>query len=243
VTPGNSGDGVGEDRHHGAVPDPTVPTITETPRTALRRKKERGRFDRETVNAILDEGLVCHIGLVFDGSPVVLPTAYGRISDQLYVHGAAANHMFRAMATGVDACVTVTLLDGLVLARSTFHHSMNYRSVVLLGRGVKVTDDAEKCAALDAIVEHIVPGRSAEARAPTPEELRATLVVRFPIEEGSAKIRVGGPVDDEPDHLLEVWAGVLPLRVVAGPPEVDVAVPSRRPVPPYVTGYRRGATA
>jgi nitroimidazol reductase NimA-like FMN-containing flavoprotein (pyridoxamine 5'-phosphate oxidase superfamily) len=222
------------------MPETQVEALTRTDRTALRRKKERGSYDRAVAHAILDEGLVCHVGLVVDGAPVVLPTAYGRIGDDLYLHGATGNRMFRAIAGGADACVTVTLLDGLVLARSTFHHSMNYRSIALFGRGRRVTDPVEQDAALTAIVEHIVPGRTADARPPTPEELRATIVVRFPIEEGSAKVRAGGPVDDDADLDLPVWAGVLPLQMVPGEPAPDDGLSPGVTTPGYVRAYGRG---
>ena len=186
------------------------------------RKADRGRYDRETVRAILDEALVCHVGLCVDGRPRVVPTTFVRIDDHVYLHGAVGNAALRALAGGAEACVAVTLLDGLVLARSAFHHSMNYRSVVLFGRATAVTDEDEKREALLAIVERMVAGRANSTRPPTPEELRATLVVRLPIGEASAKVRTGGPVDDEADYDLPHWAGVIPLAVVRGEPEVDV---------------------
>lgn len=204
--------------------DDRVPsTLAVTDRTRLRRKAERGAHDRATIDAILDEALVCHVGFAIDGRPVVIPTAFGRIGSDLYLHGAVGNHALRTLAGGIEVCVTVTLLDGLVLARSAFHHSMNYRSVVLFGRAEPVTDDREKLDALLAVVDHMEPGRSAASRPPTPEELRATLVVRLPIVEGSAKVRTGGPVDDEADLALDHWAGVIPLALVRGEPVADVA--------------------
>jgi nitroimidazol reductase NimA-like FMN-containing flavoprotein (pyridoxamine 5'-phosphate oxidase superfamily) len=215
-----------------------APDLTVTPRSTVRRKKERGLHDRAAVNAILDEGLICHVGFVSDGAPVVIPTAYGRVGDHLYLHGAVGNHMLRSMAEGGEACVTVTLLDGLVLARSAFHHSMNYRSVVLFGVAEKVTDEEEKAAALEAIVEHLVPGRTADARGSNPAELRSTLVVRLPIDEGSAKVRTGAPIDDEDDLDLPVWAGVVPLTLTAGPPVSDTP---DLPVPAYAASYSRTA--
>jgi len=196
--------------------------LRTTDRTKLRRKAERGHHDRETVHEILDEALICHVGFALDGSPWVVPTAFARVDDHLYLHGAAGNFALRSLCSDIDACVTVTLLDALVLARSAFHHSMNYRSAMLFGRAEKVTDDDEKLAALLAIVEHMVSGRTGDTRAPTAEELRATLVARFPIDEASAKMRAGGPIDDEADYALSHWAGVIPLSLVRGEPQPDV---------------------
>ena len=195
------------------------PSAPEAPsaRARVRRLAERGRYDRAEVEAILDEGFVCHVGWVGETGPVVIPTAYGRIGDHLYLHGAPANATLRHASPGVPVCVTVTLVDGLVLARSAFHHSINYRSVVIYGTGVEVTDDEEKRAALAAVVEHIVPGRGADARPPTTSELRATRVVRVPLHEASAKVRTGGPKDDPEDLDLPVWAGQVPLRTVRDP--------------------------
>lgn len=215
-----------------------APELETSSRTTLRRKAERGSHDRVVVDALLDEGLICHVGFDDGGSPVVLPTAYARIGDELYLHGAAANHMLRTLASGVEACITVTLLDGLVLARSAKHHSMNFRSVVLFGRGRKVTDDDEKRRALLRMVEHLAPGRGEDARPPNDTELTATLVVAFPIAEGSAKVRTGGPIEEPEDLALAVWAGELPLRLVAGAPVADAGVAA--PAPAYLTGYRRG---
>lgn len=213
-------------------------TLTPTDRTRLRRKADRGHFDRATIDAILDEALVAHVGFVVDGRPVVLPMAYGRIGTTLYLHGAAANAMLRA-TVGAPACVTVTLNDALVLARSTFHHSMNYRSVAIFGEGRKVEDPEEKRAALDAVVEHLVPGRTADARPPTDNELRTTLVVALPIEEASAKVRAAGPGDEPEDVDLPVWAGVIPLATVAGAPQPDAEHPPTVAVPPYASTYAR----
>ena len=181
------------------------------PGAKVRRLAERGRYDRATIEAILDEGFVCHVGYAADAGPVVIPTAYARIGDRLYLHGAPANATLRHASSGVPVCVTVTLVDGLVLARSAFHHSINYRSVVVHGTGTEVTDEEEKRAALAAVVEHIVPGRGADARPPTSSELRATRVVRVPLDEASAKVRTGGPKDDPEDLDLPVWAGQVPL--------------------------------
>ena len=201
-----------------AVPD----ELMSTDRTRLRRLRQRGDFDRSTVNAIIDEAYIAHVGVVVDGQPRVLPMTYGRDGEVLFLHGAAANALLGA-AAGAEVCVTITLLDGLVLARSAFHHSMNYRCVVLLGVARKVDDEAEKERAFDAIVEHVLPGRSAVARPSNASELRSTLILRLPIEEGSAKVRTGGPVDDAEDMDLPVWAGVVPLRTVPGAPEQDPA--------------------
>ena len=192
-----------------------------TDRTTLRRRRERGRDDRALLDAILDEALIAHVGFTADHGPVVLPMTYARIGDDLYLHGAVANALLRAAAGGVDVCVTVTLLDGLVLARSAFHHSMNYRCAVLFGRAEAVTDTAELQAMSAALVDHLAPGRSADARRPTDEELRATLVIKLRIGEASVKVRTGGPVDDDEDLALPVWAGVVPLRLTPGPPQRD----------------------
>ena len=209
-------------------------TVAITPRTTLRRKRERGNYQRELLDAVLDEALVCHVGFVADHGPVVLPMTYVRIGDNLYLHGAAGNDMLRHLAGDVDVCVTVTLLDGLVFARSAFHHSMNYRCVVLFGRAERVTDLEELQAMAAALLDHLAPGRSHDARRPTPEELRATLILRLPINEGSAKVRDSGPLDDDEDLDLPIWAGVLPMRLVAGSPVTD---PGRRDsisVPDYI---------
>jgi nitroimidazol reductase NimA-like FMN-containing flavoprotein (pyridoxamine 5'-phosphate oxidase superfamily) len=196
--------------------------LTPTDRTKVRRLAERGRYDLATIHEVLDEAYIAHVGFVVDGEPRVLPMTYGRIDDVLYLHGAAGNAMLRA-ANGAEVCVTVTLLDGLVLTRSAFHHTMNHRSVVLLGTATKVDDDGEKRRALDAVVEHVLPGRSQVARPSNDAELRKTLVLRLPIEEGSAKVRTGGPVDEPEDMDLPVWAGVIPLRLVADTPVQDPA--------------------
>jgi nitroimidazol reductase NimA-like FMN-containing flavoprotein (pyridoxamine 5'-phosphate oxidase superfamily) len=196
------------------------PIFEETDRTRLRRHRERGRFDRATIHAIIDEAYVAHVGFVVDGGPRVLPMTYGRLGDTLYLHGAVGNAMLRSVVDR-ELCVEITLLDGLVLARSAFHHSMNHRSVVLFGRGRKVDDPEEKRQAFDAIVDHVVPGRSSIARPTNDEELRTTLVIGVTIAEASAKVRTGGPIDDDEDLDLEVWAGVVPIATVAAPPEQD----------------------
>lgn len=213
--------------------------ITEPPsdRASVRRLPDRGRYDRATIDAIIDEALTCHVGFAIDGRPWVMPTIHARVGDDVYLHGALANHMLRALSDGVEACVTFTLVDGLVLARSAFHHSMNYRSVVVFATAVAVTDETEKARALDALVEHVAPGRSRDARPPTAAELRKTLVVRLPLHEASAKIRTGGPVDDDEDLALPIWAGVLPCSLTFGAPAPDAGV--EVPVPEYVREYAR----
>jgi nitroimidazol reductase NimA-like FMN-containing flavoprotein (pyridoxamine 5'-phosphate oxidase superfamily) len=191
--------------------------LTPTERTKVRRLPERGSYDRAVIDEVIDEAYIAHVGFVVDGQPRVLPMTYGRDGDDLYLHGAVGNAMLRAVGDG-EVCVTITLLDGLVLARSAFHHSMNYRSVVLLGTATKVEDEDEKRRAFDVVVDHVLPGRSAVARPSNASELRTTLVLRLPIEEGSAKVRTGGPIDDEDDMDLPVWAGVVPLRLTPGAP-------------------------
>lgn len=210
------------------------------PRTTLRRHAERGRYDRATIDRILDEAYICHLGFCTDDGPVVVPTAYARVEDVLYVHGAAANHALRTIGDGAPVCLAVTLVDGIVLARAAFNHSFNYRSVMLYGHAYEVTDPTEKRVALDAVVEHIVPGRTADARAGNASEVRATRVVRIAIEEASAKVREGGP-KDEPEDVAAggIWAGHLPLAMVPGVPIPDTHGDERLPVPGYVAGYRR----
>jgi nitroimidazol reductase NimA-like FMN-containing flavoprotein (pyridoxamine 5'-phosphate oxidase superfamily) len=189
-----------------------------SPRTTVRRLPERGDYDPATLHAILDEGLVCHVSVTLDGQPFTMPMAYGRIGSRLYLHGSTASRLLRALGDGTPACVTVTLLDGVVFARSAFHHSMNYRSVVVLGRASEVSDAEERLAALRAIVEHVAAGRWREVRRPSAAELARSLVVSLPLDEASAKLRRGGPIDDEEDLGLDVWAGVVPLSLVAGAP-------------------------
>src|SRR3954467_15781118 len=189
-----------------------------TQRTRVVREPDRGVYDRETVYQILDEGFFCQVGFVADGQPFVIPTSYGRRGDSLYIHGSAASRMLRKLNEGVSVCVTVTLLDGLVLARSVFNHSMNYRSVVILGTAKLVDDPEEKLEALRTLSEHILPGRWDDARQPNEKELKATSVLRLPIEEFSAKVRTGPPMDDEEDYSFPTWAGVIPLEIAAGEP-------------------------
>ncbi|MCU1350371.1 MAG: flavin-nucleotide-binding protein [Acidobacteria bacterium] len=211
----------------------------QTERTTVKRLARRGAYDRDTIEAIIDEALLCHVGFNVDGKPVVIPTIHTRVGDQLYFHGSAASRMLRTLKNGIEACVTVTLLDGLVLARSAFHHSMNYRSAVVFGTAREVTDREEKLRVLDALVEHVCRGRSVDVRAPNESELRQTLVLALPIEEASAKIRTGGPVDDEEDYALGMWAGVLPLALVPGEAIADERLAGGVAVPEYVRSYRR----
>jgi len=196
-------------------------STTRSSRVTVRRMPERGRYDRASLDAVLDAGFVCHLGLAVDGQPYVIPTIYGRSGDDLFVHGSAASRTLRELGRGAPACLAVTHLDGVVVARSTFHSSLNYRSAVLLGTAHRVEDRASKAEALRAITEHFLQGRWEEARPPTPRELDATSVLRLPIDEASVKIRVGPPSDDEADYALPVWAGVIPLRIVAGHPVPD----------------------
>jgi nitroimidazol reductase NimA-like FMN-containing flavoprotein (pyridoxamine 5'-phosphate oxidase superfamily) len=191
-------------------------------RTRVRREPQRGVYDRRTIDSILDEALVCHLGFVQDGQPFVIPTLFARIGDEVFVHGSSASRMLRTLDGGVDACLTVTLVDGVVLARSIFNHSINYRSVVVLGRAAAVPDPDEKRRALEAFTNRLLPGRWAEARPPTATELKATSVLRMPLDEASAKLRTGPPKDDEADYDWPVWAGVIPLHLAAGPPVPDV---------------------
>ena len=214
-------------------------TFPQTDRTKLKRLPKRGQFDRETVYSILDEGFICHVGFVVDGQPFVIPTGYARVDDTLYIHGSQASRMLRSLAGGLDACVTVTIVDGLVLARSAFHHSMNYRSVLVFGRATIVDEPKEKYAALLALSEHIVPGRWADVREPNEQEMKLTTVLCLPLEEASAKIRTGPPLDDEEDYALPVWAGVVPLKLMAGEPVNDPRLSEETPVPDYAKHYSR----
>ncbi|MCP5055974.1 MAG: pyridoxamine 5'-phosphate oxidase family protein [bacterium] len=211
------------------------------PRSTLKRLPERGHYDHATVHAILDEGLVGHVGFAVDGQPFVIPTAYVRIDETLYLHGSPASRMLKELRKGVPVCVTVTHLDGIVLARSAFHHSMNFRSVVVFGTARNVDDLDEKKRVLDALVEHVAAGRSSDARPGNPEEIAFTRILAVPIEEASAKVRSGPPLDDEADLTHPAWAGVVPLRLQAGQAIPDERHAPTREAPPYVTGYRRGA--
>jgi uncharacterized protein len=214
---------------------PSMPT----PRTRLVREPDRAVYDRESAYRILDEGFLCHVGFVIDGQPFVIPTSYGRRDDRLYIHGSAASRMLRQMKESVPVCITVTLLDGLVLARSIFNHSMNYRSVVILGKASLVDDPVEKLEALRLLSDHIIPGRWADSRQPNERELKATSVLRVPIEEFSAKVRQGPAVDDEEDYSFPTWAGVVPLEMVTGKPIDDERLMGGQEVPAYARDYSR----
>lgn len=207
-------------------------------RTRVTREPQLAVYDREAAYRILDEGFICHVGFSVENQPYVIPTSYGRSGDELFIHGSAASRMLRTLSGGVAVCVTVTLLDGLVLARSVFNHSMNYRSVVILGRATAVPD-AEKVAALRVLSEHIIPGRWEEARLPNERELKATTVLRLPITEFSAKVRTGPPIDDEEDYAFPTWAGVIPLKTVAEPGVADARLTPNIEVPAYVRSYGR----
>ena len=214
-------------------------TEMATTRTRVVREGDRAVYDREPVYRILDEGFLCHVGFAVDGQPFVIPTSYGRKEASLYIHGSAASRMLRQMKEGVAVCITVTLLDGLVLARSVFNHSMNYRSVVILGTATLVDDPEEKLAALRILSEHILPGRWDDSRQPNERELKATSVLRVPIEEFSAKVRKGPPIDDEPDYSFPTWAGVVPLEVKVGVAIDDERLLPGKEVPEYVRKYSR----
>jgi nitroimidazol reductase NimA-like FMN-containing flavoprotein (pyridoxamine 5'-phosphate oxidase superfamily) len=207
--------------------------LSSTPRTTLRRHRERGQADRAALYAVLDAGLICHLGIVADGDPVVLPTAYGRDGDTLYLHGSSANGAFWA-ADGQRVCVTVTHLDGLVAARSVFSHSVNYRSAVIFGTATMVKDEDERWQALSYITDQIIPGRWAAARQPTAKEMAATAVLSLPLTEASVKIRTGMPIDEPEDHSLDVWAGVLPVSVTFGDPQPAPDLNPEIPVPPHI---------
>ena len=213
-------------------------SYTPTARVRVVREPQRAVYDRGEIYKILDEGFICHLGFSVDGQPYVIPTSYGRLGDVLYVHGSAASRMLRRLSEGIPVCLTVTLLDGLVLARSVFNHSMNYRSVVVLGMASLVDDPDEKLKGLHAISEHILAGRWAEARQPNEKELKATSVIKLPIQEFSGKVRSGPPIDDEEDYSFPVWAGVLPLNTVAGQPVPDERLVEQS-LPEYVAHHAR----
>jgi uncharacterized protein len=218
-------------------PDTTAPPSA---RTTVRRLAERGRYDGATAHAILDEGLVAHVGIATDDGPVVIPMLYGRHGDRLLLHGSPASRLLRGGAKGTELCVTVTLVDGLVLARSAFHHSMNYRSVVVIGTATAIQDVGDRRAALEALVDHIVPGRMPDVREPSNKELRGTLVLALPLDECSVKVRTGGPKEEPEDMDLPVWAGVIPVTTAYGLPIPDDDLAGDPPVPPYASAYRRG---
>lgn len=211
----------------------------QTQRTTLKRLPKRGVYDRELVYGILDEGFICHVGFIMDAQPFVIPTGYARVDDQLFIHGSQVSRMLRALSSGIDVCVTVTLVDGLVLARSAFHHSINYRSVVIFGRATLVEQREAKLAALFSFSEQAIPGRWTQVREPTEAELKATTVLSLPLVEVSAKVRTGPPIDDEEDYALGVWAGVLPLKLTAGAPLNDPRLPEDIEPPAYTLNYSR----
>lgn len=209
-------------------------------RNKVRRISNRGVYEQATVHSILDEGLVCHVGFVHEGKPVVIPTLYARIGESVYLHGSVASRMLRIGRDGAELSLTVTLLDGLVIARSWFHHSVNYRSVVVFGRAFEVTDPSEKLKALERFVDHVIPGRANDSRWPNESEMRQTMVLRLDLEEVSAKVRTGGAKDDEEDYALDYWAGVLPLSLVPAPPQPDQRLHGAT-TPAYVTAWKRGS--
>jgi nitroimidazol reductase NimA-like FMN-containing flavoprotein (pyridoxamine 5'-phosphate oxidase superfamily) len=214
-------------------------------RTTVRRYAHRAFYDRAVIHAILDEGVVCHVGLQTDrGFPVVIPLAYGRGGDNVYLHGSAASRLFRnARTPSLEVCMTVTLIDGIVVARSTYNTDINYRSVVIIGDATEVRDLDEKRAGLELLVEHIIPGRGADARAPTEKELRSTMLLRLPLSESSAKVRAGWPSDEDEDYDLEVWAGVIPMSTQHGAAVADPALRFALQTPPYLSSYSRPAPA
>lgn len=212
-------------------------STSSTARTTVRRKRERGSYDRALIYSVLDEAAICHVGFVVDGQPFVIPTIHARIDDRLYVHGSVGSRMLNVLRRGASVCVTATLVDGLVLARSAFHHSMNYRSVVVLGVATEIVDLDEKRRAFDAIVEHVCPGRSAEVRPPNEQEAKATAILSVPIKEASAKVRSGPPLDAEEDYALPYWAGVVPLRLRPLPPMADARLMPGMSLPHSVATY------
>jgi uncharacterized protein len=220
-------------------PESLEPSQAITQRNKIKRYPQRGNYDSSVIHAILDEGLICHVGFVVDGQPFVIPTAYGRIEDKIYIHGSPMSRMLRSLQQGIEVCITVTLLDGLVLARSAFHHSMNYRSVVIFGTATAIDSPAEKMTALKAFTNHVLPDRWSEVRPATDKEVAGTLVLALSLSEASAKIRTGPPVDDEADYALPIWAGELPLRIVADRPIDDPKLPAGIPCPDSVQHYDR----
>jgi len=217
--------------------EPKMEALQPTERTRLKRMPQRGSYDREVVYQIIDNALFCHVGFVHNGAPFVVPTLHVRIGERLYVHGSAASRMLRTAAGGIPLCVTVTLVDGLILARSAFHHSINYRSAVILGVAEEVTDPDAKLRALHALVEHVFPGRWQDARPPHPKELAATSVVSLPITEASAKVRTGGPSEEAEDYALPIWAGVIPLKIATDAAVADDRLMGGVEVPEYVANY------
>ncbi len=213
-------------------------TIEPTSRTKVKRLPARGHFERETIYSILDAAFICHVGFIVDGQPYVIPTGYARIDDHLYIHGSSASRMLRNLSKEIDVCVTVTIVDGLVLARSAFHHSINYRSVVILGKAILVEDHNEKQNALEAFTNHVIPGRWPGIRWPNELELKATSVLKLPIEEASAKIRTGDPKDDDEDYAMNIWAGVIPLFQTTATPIPDSKLSGGVSVPDHVLKYK-----
>ena len=213
--------------------------FTPTERTKVRRLPDRGKYDSESVYGILDEAFICHVGFVVESQPYVIPTGFARVNDTLYIHGSAASRMLRTLADGVQVCVTVTLIDGIVMARSGFHSSMNYRSVVILGRATQVEGRDEKLAAMAAFSEQVMPGRWKDLRETTDAELKGTLVLSLPLKEVSAKVRSGPPKDDEVDYALPLWAGIIPLKLTAGNPINDPRLPTGIDPPGYARNYKR----
>lgn len=212
-------------------------TTAPSERSRVRRAPKRAEYDRETIDAILDEALVAHLGFVADGQPYVIPTLHARVGDEVLIHGSAASRMVTLLGAGMPACLTVTLIDGLVLARSAFHHSMNYRSVVVLGTARFVEGPDERERALQAFTDKLIPGRWDEVRPPSRQELKGTRVLALPLTEASAKLRGGGPVDDDPDYDLDVWAGVVPLALTPGAPEPDERLRAGTSLPPSIAGW------
>ena len=213
--------------------------LPRTERTTLKRLPQRGNYQRELINQILDEGFVCHVGFVVENQPFVIPTGYARAGNRMFIHGSQASRMLRTLGQGIEVCVTVTLIDGLVLARSAFHHSMNYRSVVVFGRAAVVDNPDEKLAALRALSDHMIRGRWEDAREPNERELQLTTVLSLPLEEASAKVRTGPPLDDEEDYDLPIWAGVIPMRLVAETPIADARLRPNSKPPGYMVQYVR----
>lgn len=220
------------------IPEPSQ-SLTPTGRSKVRRLPKQGCYDQDLIYQILDEGLVCCVGFAVEGQPYVIPTAYARIADRLYLHGSPISRMIRSLGSGIEVCITVTLLDGLVLARSAFHHSMNYRSVMMFGTATVVSEMAQKRTALQAFTEQIVPGRWAEVRPPNSTELEATVVLALPLVEASAKVRTGHPTDEREDYSLPIWAGEIPLRLVAALPISDACLPPGIAPPDYASNYLR----
>jgi nitroimidazol reductase NimA-like FMN-containing flavoprotein (pyridoxamine 5'-phosphate oxidase superfamily) len=223
------------------VSDHMTSNGSASPRTTVRRHPERGVYDRDVINAIIDEALICHVAIVDNEQPFVIPVIHTRVDDHLYLHGSRGSRLLRGLAAGQPACVCMTLIDGLVLARSAMHHSMNYRSVVVIARGCEVTDRAEKARIFDALVEHVIPGRSRESRPPSISEIDATLLVGLPLDEASAKVRSGPPIDNAEDLDLPWWAGVIPLELKAGPVISAVDLKNTIVAPNHATNYLRPA--